>query len=122
MFRIFFTDGSRSTQIPKGAVVWELLVALVYFLVGGYLLSHLTTFAVTSVNSLFCHVSTCFRIGSKFLCIRSTPTAMQSMSENDFECFASTGLNTPGTMLPNFWVRRFNFPQADFWTTSSGSA
>jgi hypothetical protein len=37
MFRIFFTDGSRSTQIPKGAVVWELLVALVYFLVGGYL-------------------------------------------------------------------------------------
>jgi hypothetical protein len=51
MFRIFFTDGSRSTQIPKGAVVWELLVALVYFLVGGYLLSHLTTFAVTSVNS-----------------------------------------------------------------------
>jgi uncharacterized membrane protein HdeD (DUF308 family) len=42
MFRMFFTDGSRNTQIPKGAVVWELLVALVYFLVGGYLLSHLT--------------------------------------------------------------------------------
>jgi hypothetical protein len=25
---------------------------------------------------------------------------MQSMSENDFECFASTGVNTPGTMSP----------------------
>ncbi len=42
-----------------------------------------------------------FRIGSKFLCIRSTPTETQSMSENDFECFASTGVNTPGTMSPN---------------------
>ena len=45
--------------------------------------------------------STYFRIGSKFRCMRSTPTEMQSMSENDFECFASTGVNTPGTMLPN---------------------
>jgi hypothetical protein len=36
--------------------------------------------------------STYFRIGSKFRCIRSTPTEMQSMSENDFECFASTGV------------------------------
>jgi len=43
-------------------------------------------------------LSTCFRIGSKFRCIRSTPTEMQSTSENDFECFASTGVNTPGTM------------------------
>ena len=32
---------------------------------------------------------------------RSTPTAMQSMRENDLECFASTGVNTPGTMFPN---------------------
>jgi hypothetical protein len=52
--------------------------------------------AVTSVNSLLCQASTCFRIGSKFRCIRSTPTETQSMSENDFECFASTGVNTPG--------------------------
>ena len=44
---------------------------------------------------------TCFRIGSKFRCIRSTPTEMQSMSENDFECFASTGVNTHGTISPN---------------------
>src|SRR5258708_18528945 len=43
---------------------------------------------------------TCFRIGSKFRCIRSTPIAMESTSENDFECLASTGVNTPGTMLP----------------------
>ena len=36
-------------------------------------------------------------------CIRSTPTEMQSMSENDFECLASTGVNTLGTVFPN-WV------------------
>jgi len=36
-----------------------------------------------------------FLIGSKLRCIRSTPTEMQSMSENDFECLASTGVNTP---------------------------
>src|SRR5713101_3007670 len=61
----------------------------------------MTTLAVTSINSLRCHASTCFRLGSKFLCIRSTPTEMQSMSENDFECFASTGVNAPETMSPN---------------------
>src|SRR6266852_4178363 len=55
----------------------------------------MTTLAVTSVNSLLCQASTCFRIGSKLRCIRSTPTEMQSMSENDFECFASTGVKTP---------------------------
>jgi hypothetical protein len=55
----------------------------------------MTTLAVTSVNSLLCHASTCFRIGSKFRCIRSTPTEMQSMSENDFECFANTGVKVP---------------------------
>src|SRR6266496_1475663 len=60
----------------------------------------MTTLAVTSVNSLLCQASTCFRIGSKFRCIRSTPTEMQSMSENDFECFASTGVNTPMTISP----------------------
>lgn len=54
---------------------------------------------MTSVNSLPCQASTCFRMGSKFRCIRSTPTEMQAMSENDFECFACTGVNTPGTML-----------------------
>lgn len=39
--------------------------------------------------------STCFRIGSKFRCIGSTSTAMQSISENDLECLASTGVNAP---------------------------
>src|SRR5260370_11876753 len=60
----------------------------------------MTTFAVTSVNSLLCHASTCFRIGSKFRCTRSTPIEMQSTSEH-FECFASTGVNTPVAMSPN---------------------
>jgi len=57
--------------------------------------SWMTTFAVTSVSSLLCHSSTCFRSGSKFRRIRSTPTAMQSISENDFECLASTGVKSP---------------------------
>ena len=52
----------------------------------------MTTLALTPVNSLFYQASTCLRMGSKFRCIRSTPTAMQSMSENDFECSASTGV------------------------------
>jgi hypothetical protein len=33
-------------------------------------------------------------------CIRLTPTEMQSMSENDFECFASTVVNALVTMSP----------------------
>src|ERR1019366_8495317 len=59
----------------------------------------MTTFAVTSVNSLFCHASTCFRIGSKLRCIRSTPTEMQSISENDFECLARTGVKSPAKAM-----------------------
>jgi hypothetical protein len=35
--------------------------------------------------------------GSKLHCIQSTPSAMQSISENDFECFASTAVNTIAT-------------------------
>jgi hypothetical protein len=30
----------------------------------------------------------------------STPTETQSISENDFECLASTGVNTPETIFP----------------------
>jgi len=48
------------------------------------------------------NASICFRIGSKFLCIRSTPTAMQSIRENDFECFANTGVNTAVTQKATF--------------------
>src|SRR6266851_5719448 len=64
----------------------------------------MTTLAVTSVSSLLCQASTCFRMGSKLRCIRSTPTEKQSISENDFECLASTGVNTPETMFPRFNV------------------
>src|SRR5260370_6939483 len=39
------------------------------------------TFVVTSVNSLLCHASTCFRIGSKFRCIRSTPTSFAALTK-----------------------------------------
>src|SRR5258708_40089786 len=59
----------------------------------------MASFAVTAVSSLLRQASTCFRIGSKLRCIRSTPTEMQSTSENDFECFANTGVNTPETMF-----------------------
>src|SRR5258708_1145037 len=58
----------------------------------------MTTLAVTSVSSLRCQASTCLRMGSKLRCIRSTPTEMQSMSENDFECFVSTGVKSPETI------------------------
>ena len=43
--------------------------------------------------------------------IRSPPTEMQSMSENDFECFASTDVNTPGTMFP-FGLANIRFPRS----------
>src|SRR5216684_2042955 len=72
----------------------------------------MTTFAVTSVNSLLCQASTCLRIGSKFRCIRSTPTEMQSMSEKDFECFASTGVNAPVTMFPDSAPMSIRFPRS----------
>jgi hypothetical protein len=35
------------------------------------------------------------------------------MSENDFECFASTGVNTPETMSPNPGYLSGNFLEAD---------
>src|SRR5260370_4362 len=59
----------------------------------------MTTLAVTSVSSLRCQACTCFRMGSKLRCIRSTPTEMESISENDFECLARTGVNAPETMF-----------------------
>jgi hypothetical protein len=75
-----------------GKVFWSFQFALHKCLVDDHLGGDIGQF--TSF-----HASTCFRIGSKFRCIRSTPTEMQSLSENDFECFASTGVNTPGTTL-----------------------
>jgi hypothetical protein len=35
------------------------------------------------------------------------------MSENDFECFASTGVNTPEAIFPNF---RLRFPETSVWS------
>jgi len=37
---------------------------------------------------------------------------MQSMSENDFECFASTGVNTPETTFPNSGAANIRFPRS----------
>src|SRR5450756_1200511 len=83
--------------------------------------SYMTTLAVTSTTSLLCHVSTCFRIGSKFRCIRSTPIARESTSENDFECFASTGVKSPANAM--FEHTNTRYPQVDFgilkWSTSA---
>jgi hypothetical protein len=42
-----------------------------------------STLAVTSVNSFLCQTSTYLRIGSKFRCIRSTPTAL-SLVRNEW--------------------------------------
>ncbi|MBZ5667187.1 MAG: hypothetical protein LAO30_21610 [Acidobacteriia bacterium] len=33
--------------------------------------------------------------------LHPTPTEIQSMSENDFECFGSTGVKALGTTFPN---------------------
>ena len=69
----------------------EVLGSLQFTLDKGFVDDHL---AVTFVRSLLCQVSTCFRIGSKFRCMRSTPTEMQSMSEKDFESLATTGVKS----------------------------
>ena len=37
------------------------------------------------------------RCCSKLLCMLSTPTEIQAINENHFECFARTGVNTPET-------------------------
>jgi hypothetical protein len=63
----------------------------------------MTTLAITSPNWLSAMPSG-FHIGSKFHCTRSTPTEMQSISENDFECFASTGVNTPLMAKTRRWM------------------
>src|SRR5271157_1052177 len=40
---------------------------------------------------------------------------MQSISENDLECFASTGVNAPVTMFPDSGSRDLlDFPEANF--------
>jgi len=68
------------------------------------------SFAVTSVSSVRCQATTCLPMGPKFRCVQSTPAEMQSISENDFECFGITGVNAPGTMLPDSGSARIRFP------------
>ena len=34
------------------------------------------------------------------------------MSENDFECFAKTGVNAPGTMFPDWGPLSVRFPRS----------
>ena len=41
-------------------------------------------------------------MGSKFRCMRSTPTETQSIRENDLECLASTGVNAPDKKVAKF--------------------
>ena len=72
-----------------GEVLWSFESALDK----GFVDDHL---AVRSVSSHLCQASTCFRIGSKFRCMRSTPTEMQSMRENDFEWFGQHRSEVPG--------------------------
>jgi hypothetical protein len=50
---------------------------------------------------------------SKFCCIRSMPTAMQSISENDFECFARTEVKTPVRCFKIRPQQVLDFPEAD---------
>ena len=54
-----------------------------------------TTLAATSESSPLYHASTCLCMGSKFRCMRSIPSEMRSISENDFEYLASTGVTGP---------------------------
>lgn len=50
----------------------------------------MTTFAVTSVGSLCCQATTCLRIGSKFLCIRSTAIEKQSTAKAGSSLYPSS--------------------------------
>src|SRR6266566_1116758 len=61
----------------------------------------MTSFAVSSGKRVPFHAFTCFFIGSKFRCMRSTPTERMSTRLRCLVCLASTGVNAPGTMLPS---------------------
>jgi hypothetical protein len=59
-----------------------------------------------------------FALAQKFRCIRSTPTELESMSENDFECLASTGLKSPANaMFEHIKNRRSKFLTSRSWQT-----
>src|SRR5260370_4039224 len=83
----------------------------------------MTSFAVSSRRRVPFHASTCFLIGSKCRCMRSTPTERISTRLRCLVCLASTGVNTPGTMFPNSGFREYrDFLEADFGPIILGRA
>jgi hypothetical protein len=66
---------------------------------------------VTPVNSLSLPGFHLFAHGLEVSLHSVNADEMQSMSEKDFECFASTGVKTPRTMSPN-WPCRVTFEAA----------
>src|SRR6266566_7069137 len=55
----------------------------------------MTSFAVSSARPVPFHASTCFRIGSKFRCMPSTPTERMSTRLRCLVCLARTGVKSP---------------------------
>ena len=126
MFRTTFTNDStcspRSYKLHDGDILWPGdgarfhgdVLELAMNLPRGKAARGVTPIVI---SSLLCRVSTCLCIGSKFRCMRSTPTETQSISENDVKCLASTGVNTPGTMFPNSRPPvSLDLPIVDFWS------
>src|SRR5208283_2751498 len=56
----------------------------------------MTSFAASSESRETFHASTCFLIGSKFRCMRSTPTERMSTRLRCLVCLASTGVEARG--------------------------
>ena len=52
--------------------------------------------------------------------MRSTPTEMQSMNENDFECLAKTRVNTPpmAKITDDGLLGRYSGPEVRTWEVS----
>ena len=57
------------------------------------------SFALSSGIRTSCHCSTYDFMDLKFRCIRSTPMQRQSRREKFFECFASTGVKSPFSIM-----------------------
>jgi hypothetical protein len=72
----------------------------------------LSTSAVTSAKSLLCHapLASFLLHRPKVRCIRSTSVASESMSENDFEGFANTGVNPLQTLCSSTRIRDIHKP------------
>src|SRR5215471_2984519 len=68
--------------------------------------------AVTVLSSVWRQVSTCCRMGSKFRCIRSTPTEMASNKRKALRVFGQDGLKRAGDNVSKSmrWVVREHLP------------